>query len=149
MPYVLDGRIRSASGFGTLRRPDPAVAVTILQSAMPPGTAVGVHSCAADVPFDLLGRAGVAFVSFDLSLVQTRQYDALAELVENGVQLFAGSETRPPIRSLWRNLSHPLEMLAQRVTVTPACGLAGRSPAEARAALARVRDVARSLEDEE
>jgi methionine synthase II (cobalamin-independent) len=81
--------------------------------------------------------------------VTTRQYDVLAELVDNGVHLLAGAESTAPIRALWRNLSHPPEMLTQRVTVTPACGLAGRSPDEARAALGRVRDVAKRLEEEQ
>jgi hypothetical protein len=121
---------------------------------------VGVHCCASDVPFGLLGRLGLAFVSFDLALVTTRSYDALAALVDAGVRLFAGAvptavptgalprsvrDTAAPLRALWRNLSYPPEMLAERVVVTPACGLAGLSPDAARAALARARDVARSL----
>jgi methionine synthase II (cobalamin-independent) len=95
-------------------------------------------------------------VSFDLALLGTADYDALAALVEDGVQLLVGAvptsspvgtvrESAAPVRRLWRNLSYPPETLAQRVVVTPACGLAGTPPATARAALARAREVARSL----
>jgi hypothetical protein len=116
---------------------------------MPAGVATGVHCCAPDVPLDLLARAGAAFVSLDLSLVTSAQYDPLAELVENGVHLLLGTDAAEPVRRFWRFLSHPPEMLARRVTVTPACGLAGLSPDTARLALARARDVAHALAEEE
>jgi hypothetical protein len=159
LPYVATGRVPTASGFGTLRSVGAHELVDGLRAALPAGVPAGVHCCAAGVPFELLRRAGVAFVSFDLDLLETRQYDALAALVEDGVHLLAGAvpttpltgsvrDTAAPLRGLWRNLSHPPEMLAQRVTVTPACGLAGLAPDAARAALARARDVARALEED-
>lgn len=156
LPYVAAGRVPTASGFGTLRAVGVHELLDGLRAALPDGVPAGVHCCAPGVPFELLGRAGAAFVSFDLALVRTRDYDALAELVESGVHLLAGAvptngvtgavrDTARPVRTLWRNLSQPPEMLAQRVTVTPACGLAGLSPDAARAALARAREVARAL----
>jgi methionine synthase II (cobalamin-independent) len=155
LPAVAAGRIPTASGFGALRPVGANELVDGLRAATPDAP-TGVHCCANDVPLDLLGRAGVAFVSVDLSLVTTRQYDALAGLVEDGVHLLLGAvpttpdsrsvkDTARAVRTLWRNLSYPPDTMAERVVVTPACGLAGRSPDAARAALARARDVARSL----
>jgi hypothetical protein len=144
LPYVLAGRIPTASGFGTLRSIDENEAVEGLRAAMPDAP-TGVHCCAPDVPYGVLARAGVAFVSIDLALVTPRAYDALGGLLDDGVHLLLGTEEAAPARRLWRDLSDPAEMLGQRVTVTPACGLAGRSPDAARAALARVREVARRL----
>jgi hypothetical protein len=154
------GRIRTASGFGALREVGAYELVEGLRAALPGGVPSGVHSCAADVPLDLVARVEPAFVSVDLALLTTRQYDALGQLVEDGVHLLLGAvpatgdlgsvrETAAPIRRLWRNLSHPPEMLAQRVTVTPACGLAGLSPDAARAALTRAREVAAALAEED
>jgi methionine synthase II (cobalamin-independent) len=143
LPAVQQGRIKTASGFGTLRTVDEPELLATLQAVIDGNT--GVHCCASDVPFDLLRRAGAQFVSFDLALLTTRQYDAVAALLDEGRHLLLGTDSAKTAAALWRDLSHPLETLAQRVTVTPACGLAGRSPAEARAALTRARDVAKAL----
>jgi hypothetical protein len=144
LPAVRQGRIRTASGFGTLRTVDEPELLATLRTVLETAPA-GVHCCASDVPFDLLGRAGAQFVSLDLALLTTRQYDSLAALLDDGRHLLLGTDDAQRATALWRDLSHPLETLAQRVTVTPACGLAGRSPAEARAALARAREVAKAL----
>jgi methionine synthase II (cobalamin-independent) len=144
LPAVAQGRIPTASGFGTLRTVEEPELLATLQTVIETAPA-GVHCCAGDVPFDLLRRAGAAFVSFDLSLLTTRQYDAVAALLDDGRHLLLGTDDAKRATALWRDLSHPLETLAQRVTVTPACGLAGRSPAEARAALTRAREVAKAL----
>jgi hypothetical protein len=154
LPYVAAGRIPTASGFGALRAIGDQELLDGLRAVLTEDS--GVHCCAPQVPYDLLRRAGAAFVSFDLSLVTTADYEALAALVEGGVHLLAGAvpttgptgsvrDTARPLRTLWKNLSYPPDTIAQRVVVTPACGLAGTSPATARAALVRAREVARSL----
>ncbi len=52
------------------------------------------------------------------------------------------------VAGLWRRLGLPAQWCAERVVLTPACGLAGASPEYARAALARCRDAARALREE-
>jgi hypothetical protein len=80
---------------------------TVIESADAP---VVVHCCAPDVPFDTLRHAGVAGISFDLSLLlgerspeKTAEREAaFGELIEGGVRLFAGvvSSTDPvPVTS--------------------------------------------------
>jgi methionine synthase II (cobalamin-independent) len=51
------------------------------------------------------------------------------------------------VRTLWRRLGLPPGLLAEAVTVTPSCGLAGASPEYARRALAHCARAARSLAD--
>jgi hypothetical protein len=46
---------------------------------------------------------------------------------------------------LWRHLGLPLETLPDQAVITPACGLAGATPAQARAALTRCREAASML----
>ena len=156
LPAVAAGRIPTASGFGALPAVGAHELLDVLRAALPGGVPAGFHCCAAGVPFEVLGRAGAAFVSFDVALLGRRDHDVLAALVEDGVHLLAGAvptsgpagpvrETAAVVRRLWRNLSHPPEMLAQRVTVTPACGLAGAAPDTARATLTRAREAARAL----
>jgi methionine synthase II (cobalamin-independent) len=52
------------------------------------------------------------------------------------------------VRTLWRRLGLSPGLLAETVTVTPACGLAGASPEYARRALAHCARAARSLADD-
>nr|WP_225846406.1 methionine synthase [Streptomyces sp. HPF1205] len=157
---VLRGEVRTASGYRTYRAVDRAVAEGTLRDMIEAaGTPVIVHSCAPQVPFALLRRAGAAGVSFDFALLTESEWDAFGEAAEAGTALFTGvvPGTDAPlsdpagsvsgVRALWRRLGLVPEALATSVAVTPSCGLAGASPAYARAALAHCVRAARSLVD--
>ncbi|MFF1354376.1 methionine synthase [Streptomyces sp. NPDC058297] len=157
---VLRGQVKSASGYRTHRAVDRQLVESTLREVVSVHDGpVVVHSCAPDVPFALLRRAGADAVSFDFSLLTERDDDAIGEAVEAGTRLFAGvvpgtdSPLSDPagsvmgVRTLWRRLGLNPGSLAESVTVTPACGLAGASPAYARAALAHCVRAARSLAD--
>lgn len=157
---VLRGQIRTASQYRTHRAVDRQLVESALRDvlAVHDGPAL-VHSCAPDVPFALLRRAGADAVSFDFSLLTERDDEVLGEAVEAGTKLFAGvvPGTDGPlsdpagsvmgVRTLWRRLGLNPGSLAESVTITPSCGLAGASPAYARAALAHCARAARSLAD--
>ncbi|RKN76519.1 methionine synthase [Streptomyces klenkii] len=161
---VLTGRVRTASGYRTYRAVDRAVVegalrdlVTVAREAT--GQAPVVHTCAPGVPFALLRRAGFQGISFDFSLFTEREEEAVGEAVEAGTALFMGvvPGTDGPlsdpagsvmgVRTLWRRLGLAPGTLAESVVVTPSCGLAGASPAYARAALAHCVRAAKSLAD--
>jgi len=158
---VLRGHVRSASGYRTYRAVDRQLVESALREVVRVhvDSPVVVHSCAPDVPFALLRRAGAAGVSFDFSLLTERDDDVIGEAVEAGTRLFAGvvpgtdSALSDPagsvmgVRTLWRRLGLRPGLLAEAVTITPACGLAGASPEYARRALARCVRAARSLAD--
>ncbi|MFD5450691.1 methionine synthase [Streptomyces sp. NPDC127100] len=158
---VLRGQVRTASGYRTHRAVDrQVVEATLRDTVGVHGTGpVVVHSCAPDVPFALLRRAGVAGISFDFSLLTERDDEAIGEAVEGGTRLFAGvvpgtdTALSDPagsvmgVRTLWRRLGLHPGLLAEAVTVTPSCGLAGASPEYARRALAHCVRAARSLAD--
>ncbi|MCX5011574.1 MULTISPECIES: methionine synthase [unclassified Streptomyces] len=157
---VLLGRVRSASGYRTYRAVDRQVVEGTLRDlfAVHDGEVI-VHSCAPEVPFGLLRRAGATGVSFDFSLLTEREDDTIGEAVEGGTKLFAGvvPGTDGPlsdpagsvmgVRKLWRRLGLAPGTLAESVVVTPSCGLAGASPAYARAVQAHCVRAARSLAD--
>jgi methionine synthase II (cobalamin-independent) len=159
---VLRGRVRSASGYRTYRAVDRQIVEAALRevAGAHDGGPVVVHTCAPDVPFALLRRAGVAGISFDFSLLTERDDDAIGEAVEGGTRLLAGvvPGTDGPlsdpagsvmgVRTLWRRLGLPPGLLAEAVTLTPSCGLAGASPEYARRALAHCARAARSLADD-
>ncbi|WP_327392932.1 MULTISPECIES: methionine synthase [unclassified Streptomyces] len=160
---VLQGSVRTASGYRTYSAVDRAVAEGVLRdlAAVHDGPVI-VHSCAPRVPVALLRRAGVDGISLDATLLTESEDEAIGEAVEGGVTLFAGvvPSTEPEgralsdpagsvggVRSLWRRLGLSPELLAESVVVTPTCGLAGASPAYARRALAHCVQAARSLAD--
>lgn len=163
---VLLGRVPTASGYRSHGAVDRAVAEGALREIVGACEAedvpVVVHSCAPGPPFALLRRAGVSGVSFDAALLTEGEDEAIGEAVEGGTVLFAGvlPGDGPPagglsdpagsvsgVRSLWRRLGLSPALLTESVVVTPACGLAGASPAYARAALAHCVRAARSLAD--
>ncbi|CAM5314452.1 Methionine synthase OS=Streptomyces alboniger OX=132473 GN=CP975_25210 PE=4 SV=1 [Streptomyces alboniger] len=158
---VLRGQVRTASEYRTHRAVDRQVVESTLRDVLAvqeEGPTV-VHSCAPDVPFALLRRAGAAAISCDFSLLTERDDEAIGEAVEAGTRFFAGvvpgvdGRLSDPagsvmgVRTLWRRLGLNPGSLAESVVVTPACGLAGASPAYAREVLAHCVRAARSLVD--
>jgi methionine synthase II (cobalamin-independent) len=160
LPAVLAGRVRSSSGAHTIAGVDPADAERALRAVIGRAAApVVVHCCAAQPPVALAQRAGASGISIDLTLLDDRSDDELGGAVEAGLALLAGlvpavpgdrplseaADTVEPVRRLWRRLGLAPERLADQVVVTPTCGLAGATPAGARAALESAGRAARVL----
>jgi methionine synthase II (cobalamin-independent) len=159
LPAVLDGRIRTASGLNFVRALDQTVASDTLRTVLAAtGAFTVVHCCAAAFPFLFIKEAGARAVSFDLGLLERRDLDPVAEVAEAGLGLLAGAvptvtdgqaRPRPPrdtaeaVVTLWRRMTLDPAALAGQVVVTPACGLAGLSPEQARARLEHCREAAR------
>lgn len=141
LPAVLSGSVRTASGLHTYRSVAAATvreALTTVAQAAP----TIFHCCAREAPLDLFREAGAAGIAIDLDLVEL---DPLGEAIDAGLTLLAGvaptSGTRAAtsavlsdrVRQAWRTLGFSESQLAGQVVVTPACGLAGATPAYARA----------------
>ena len=134
-----------------------------------------VHCCAPSAPFGIIRAAGADGVAFDLSQLRRGDEDEVAESAEAGMGLLAGAvptmpdqavggvgssaasgssgqsgeagarQTAERVIRLWRRLGLPLATCAEQAVITPACGLVGLSPAQARAALTRCREAASML----
>ncbi|MFI6919589.1 methionine synthase [Nonomuraea spiralis] len=156
LPGVLAGTVPTASGFGRLA----AVEEWRVEESLKLFPGPVVHCCARGVPYALLRRAGVRGVSVDAALLRRRDDEEFGELFEAGVALLlgvvpgrdvalpdTGVVARPAVE-LWRRLGFAPDGLAGKVTLTPACGLAGASPRYARAALAACRKAAQVLKDD-
>lgn len=160
LPSVLKGGIPTTSGFGRLPAIEEPEAEDALRRVLAAATSAGavetlVHCCAADAPLPLLRAAGAGGLALDLSLLGTRVWEDVAVAVEAGTRLWAGAvatsgrlpaatEAADAVREPWRRVGLPDADLLS-VVLTPACGLAGSSPAQARAVLARVREAADAL----
>lgn len=165
LPGVLRGTVPTASGFGRLRAVEEPVAREMLAGMVrvvhDAGAEVSVHCCAPGVPVGLLRTAGVDHVSFDATGIdiETARDEELGEALEAGVGLMLGvvpsvDPARVPgvnqlldkVLSLTRLGFSPAQV-AQGVTITPTCGLAGATPPWARQALVLAHRTADALAD--
>jgi methionine synthase II (cobalamin-independent) len=158
LPSVIAGLVPTQSGVSRLAaiEADPARDRLSQVLSATPGYTV-VHCCATTVPFGIIQRAGAGGLGFDLSQLRRGEEDGVAEAAEAGLGLLTGAisavteepggarETAERVLRLWRRVGLPLATAADQAVITPACGLAGASPAQARAALARCREAAAML----
>ena len=162
LPSVLAGQVPTASGLHRHRSVDRPEVSALLEHVFAAVTASGAvpvaHCCAADAPVDLLVGAGARGVSVDLAVLAASAYDDIATLLEKGAPVLLGvvpaTEPATPVgdKALADRVLRFLDMLGfdpaavtDALVVTPACGLAGATPAYARATLKQTRDLAAHL----
>ena len=159
LPAVLAGRVPTASGFGrhrTVHPPEASEALGwVLAAAGDRLTAV--HCCDPDVPIGLVRGAGAGAVSVDATTLPASAYDALAGVLDDGATVLLGvvpatGTTAPSTRAVVDRTQRLLDMLgfdpvevADQLVLTPTCGLAGTTPARARAVLRTLHEAAREL----
>lgn len=167
LPVVLAGGIRTPSGRGAVRAPESPEAVAALGAVVAAARAAGahevlVHCCAADPPFDVLGRAGFSGVAVDLAMLGTTADEALGTWWDRGGLVVVGAvpalDPRPAdlsrlaegtareVSGLWRRIGFPAAQVLGRTWLSPACGLAGASPQWARRYGGVLREAAGMLE---
>lgn len=159
LPAVLRALVPNASGAGRLRAPDEQRAAEVLGRVLSTHAAPVVHCCSSSAPVPLMRRAGAAGVSIDLQSLPRSAEDDLGEAVEAGTRLLLGvvpsldaligdeKAVVAPVVELWRRLGLDLATVADSVTLTPSCGLAGATPGHARAALAACAKAGTRLDD--
>lgn len=157
LPAVLGAQVPTASGFGKYRTVHPPEADALLRRVVDAirdaGALPVVHCCAADVPVALLAGAGFEAISFDVGVVSPG--DAWAEAFEAGTDLWPGvlptlesmgeKAVRDRLTSFMGRLGFDVEQHAERLVVTPACGLAGADDEWSRRGLALLARVASDL----
>lgn len=158
---VLAGHVPTESGLSVYRAVEAVDAATALRTVVSAvGVPVVVHSCAPDVPLQVVRDSTAAAVSLDMSLVT--DLDPLGETIEAGLGVFAGVVPTRPVSArpldakaiaermttLWRQrLGFSADLLARQVVLTPACGLAGAAPAYVRSVLTALREAGLRLSE--
>jgi hypothetical protein len=172
---VAGGEVPTASGLSRIAPVEADVLrERLAQVIASTGKYTVVHSCSTAVPFGIIRAAGAGALSFDLSQLRRGEEDAVAEAAEAGLGLLTGAIPAVPapadpgpagptgtvapgdgsaearqaaerVIRLWHRLGLPLETCSEQAVITPACGLAGASPAQARAALTRCREAGSML----
>lgn len=159
LPFVLGGQVPTSSGFSRHRSVKPPEAQEALEWALAGAgeRATAVHCCAADVPIALLLRSGAGAVSLDLSAIDVSAYEELATAIDDGSHVYLGmlpstGSVPPAVKGLVERVLRLLDMLgfdpeevSRQLVLTPACGLAGASPAYAQGVLRVLREAAAEL----
>ena len=171
LPAVVAGMVPTASGLGRVRAPDEEFLTDRLRQVVAAAGGYSiVHCCSHDYPFGIIRAAGARALSLDISQLGTPDYDELAAAAEAGLGLLFGYPERIPglprgglggsspradratpkaaadsVAEVWRRMAQPPAKCAEQVVITPACGLAGSSPEQARKTLGLVREAARIL----
>jgi methionine synthase II (cobalamin-independent) len=174
LPAVLHGAVPTPSGLSRVRVVEDEVASERLRTVLAATHSYTlVHCCGHDLPFGIIMSAGANGISFDPGQLRRGDFDGFAEAAEAGAGLLIGAlpTTGPPqesqgqarrsgrdererptpsdtarvVRDLWRKMDLPAARCAPQVVITPACGLAGASPNQARDALRWCREAAAVL----
>jgi len=150
LPRALAGRLTGVTALSPVAPLDEALAAAVLDTCVATaGAEVLLHSCAADLPWNLLQRSGISGVSVDTSTLRAEDLDSLAEFVESGRVVVLGvvpataphkrpsaEEVATAIVAVTDRLGFGRSALRDRIGVTPACGLVGATPQWARTAIA-------------
>lgn len=158
---VLTGRVPTASGFRTLRAVDRREATEawdlVTASAVAAGaTGTVVVPGSGDVAFDAARSSAASALCLDLRGLSDRQWEALAEDIESGRQLWLGvldpaarlPQVTPLVESVltaWQRIGLPVTALGS-LTVTALPGLGSRSPGDAVRTATRLAQVADALD---
>jgi len=162
LPAALAGRLTGVTALSPVHPVDEAVATGLLDHcASTVGGEVLLHSCAAELPWKLLQRSCIQAVSVDVSTLGAQDLDGLGEFVDSGRTVVLGvvptvaSDSRPSVEELAGaaaavidRLGFPRAVLAERVGISPACGLAAATDAWARIATELTQRTAAAIADD-
>jgi methionine synthase II (cobalamin-independent) len=159
LPAALAGQLTGVTALSPVAALDEAVAGALLDGCVAAaGADVVLHSCAPELPWDLLQRSTIDAISVDGGTLRAVDLDGIAAFVESGRTVVLGvvpgiaPERRPSaeevaaaVVAVTDRLGFGRSALRDRIGVTPACGLAGATPKWARTAIGLVRKAAEAF----
>ena len=162
LPAALAGRLTGVTSLTPVHPVDETLAIALIDDCVTAaGTEVAVHSCAAGLPWDMLRRTCIHAVSVDPSTLQQPDLDGMGEFVDTGRTVLLGIvASTPPAKTpavaevataaaaVTDRLGFARSVLAERIGVAPACGLAGATPQWARTAIELAQKTADALADD-
>lgn len=158
LPAVHHGTVRTASGFAQHRpieAQELSETLTQLVRRLEP-TPVVLHCCAPGAPIALLADSGLRGLGLDLDQLRTSDWDAIATMMEQGTWFGAGAAPTDRVigpDAVAARVLRPVRDLgldpdAMPLLVTPACGLAGSTAADAVQILRSARRAAEIVAEE-
>ncbi|MGB3663898.1 methionine synthase, partial [Mycolicibacter algericus] len=155
---AVTGRLAGVTSLSPVPAIDEAVATALLDGcADTVGGEVIVHSCAAELPWNVLQSSRIAAVSLDCTTTPV-DYDGIGAFIESGRTVVFGlipavqPTPRPAVEeiaaaaaAITDRIGFARSVLAERVGISPVCGLAGATAQWARTAIGLVRQVGEAL----
>jgi methionine synthase II (cobalamin-independent) len=162
LPAALGGQLAGVTALSPVAALDEAVACALLDTCVAAlGGDVVVHSCAPDLPWNLLQRSTISAISIDAGTLRAADLDGVAAFVESGRTVMLGvvpgtaperspsaEEVAAAVVAVTDRLGFGRSALRDRVGVTPACGLAGATSQWARTAIGLARKAAEAFAEE-
>jgi methionine synthase II (cobalamin-independent) len=159
LPAALGGLLTGVTALSPVGALDEAVAVALLDTCVATaGVDVLVHSCAPELPWNLLQRSAISAVSVDTGTLRAADLDGIAAFVESGRAVMLGvvaasaparrpsaEEVATSVVAVTDRLGFGRSALRDRIGVTPACGLATATPQWARTAIELARRAAEAF----
>lgn len=156
---AVTGRLTGVTTLSPVAAIDEAVATALLDGcAETIGGEVLVHSCAAGLPWNVLQRSVISALALDCTGLDADYYDQIGAFIDSGRTVVMGlvpalaPAQRPAVEQLASavagitdRIGFNRSILAERVGISPVCGMAGATPAWARTAVGLVRKVGEAL----
>jgi len=149
---VLRGSIPTQSGWAAYSAVEPVVVAETLKSvrSVHNGTTI-VHSCADEIPFDLIRQSGFSAVSYDVALVGDMATDYLGEQIDAGGFVILGIEPSTTaravagVRRLGGRIGYSDETWNTHIVLSPPCDLIDMPLSQARERMESLSEVSRAL----
>lgn len=143
------GRLTGVTALSPVAAIDEAVATTLLDDcAETIGGEVMVHSCASDLPWNVLQRSRITALSVDCTAVEPADYDQIGAYLDSGRTVVMGlipplapprrpavEELAAAVAAITDRIGFPRSVLTRQVGISPVCGMAGATSAWARTAM--------------
>lgn len=156
---AVTGRLAGVTALSPVAAIDEAVATALLDGcAETIGGEVLVHSCAAGLPWNVLQRSSITALALDCTALEPADYDQIGAFVDVGRTVVMGlvpalaparrpsmEELAAAVAAITDRIGFARSILAERVGISPVCGLAGASAGWARTAVGLVRKVGEAL----
>ena len=162
LPAALAGRLTGVTALSPVHPVDEIRAIGLLDecAAAVDGAAM-LHCCVAEMPWNMLQRSAFGAVSIDSRTLTDEALDGLGAFIDGGRTVVLGllpvvaPEQRPSFEELAKaastvtdRLGFPRAVLAERVGISPVCGLGGATDAWARTAIGLAQRAAAAIAED-
>lgn len=153
------GRLAGVTALSPVPAVDEAVATALLDGcAETIGGEVLVHCCASGLPWNVLQCSTITALALDCTALVPGDYDQIGAFLDSGRTVVMGlvpalaparapavEEVASAVAAVTDRIGFARSVLAERIGISPVCGMAGASAAWARTAVGLVRKVGEAL----
>ena len=154
LPAVINGEIKTQSGWGAYTPPEPHEAQIALGQITKANSGLNIlHSCAPYLPFGLIASAGFKAMSIDASLFGSKLPDVLGEQSDAGNLMVLGISAQNVksgieiLKTLANQIGFSTQTLAQHILLSPPCGLISMPLSQARERIEMLNLISKALRE--